>query len=230
MKRSTTRRTNTRETIEMHVRKLTALFTLVAPIAALALGMPKLGGGGGGLSAAQIDSFVKKAQDGDKAMMDSARKLFDAVASKEEKEAEQAKLAAAQAKTDKKEQEAAVKDANASLLASLNGQEWEGKTAERVKTLSEAQLNSVVSASGDFLVAAANNVGLVKQGQEMAKQTPDMSAASRMGDLTGSVSNLATQAKSAGNVAVGVQKLFKSAKIELPADAVASLSQITGGI
>jgi hypothetical protein len=214
-------------------RKMAVLFVALAPVATFAFGLPKApsaGGDGGGLTGAMIDNFADKAAKADVMMSKTNAALFDAVASKEEREAREAELKAAQEIKDPKERDAAVKKAEASTSAKLASMKWEGDIAERVKQLSGAQLKAVGDAAGNFIVAAAANIGLVRQGQEMAKQKPEMAAAPKMPTLTASVGNLVNQTKSAISVASGLQKLMKSAKIELPAEATASISQFNAGI
>lgn len=216
----------------MHLRRVIVVLASLAPAAALAFGMPKVpgGGGGGGLTGAQIDNFVTLAVAADADMTDSAYSLFEAVATKEEKDAIEAKVKAAQTTGNAKEDEASVKDAKKSALASLESCKWDDAMAARIGELSAEQRDAVVTAAGGFIGAAVKNVGLVKQGQELAKQKPDMRAAPKMPELTASVGNLVNQTKSAANVATNVVKLCQSAKIELPASATASIDQLKGGL
>jgi hypothetical protein len=218
--------------MQMSSRFVAVVVALVTPLAALAWGVPKVpsAGGGGTLTAAMIDSFAQKAAVADASMKASAEELYRAIGTKEQRAEYELKLTAAQAKTDPKEKDAAVQELKASATSALAAQNFEAATSAHIDSLSAEQRTQLTKAAGNFIVATVANVTLVQQGKELAKQKPDLTAATKVPELTSSVASLVGQTKQALTVAMGLQKLAQAGKLELPSEAVASLTKLDGVI
>jgi len=181
-------------------------------------GMPKVGGGGG-LSAAEMDKFIKDAKAAKLKMLETEAALYPLVASKEAADDFNRKLKAAKEWPNPAERDSKVVEVEEQGETNLDAIDFNSpEVTDRVKNAPPDVKKNIAVAITNFLGAAATDISLAKQGKALAAKKPDMSAASKMPDLTNAAADVAKQATSAVKVANGLQRLVTVAKVDVPAD------------
>jgi hypothetical protein len=181
--------------------------------------------GGGGLSAAEIDKFLAAATVANTNMTDAEAALYPLVVSKEKADEYNRKLAAALAIPDVKERDAKV--AELKKAAAEEVQKIDPKDPAVVARLEKAtpdQKSAIKDAIQKFLTAAGADVALALQGKKLVTQKPDLTASAKVPELTQAVKETVGQATAAVKLAGNLQKLATTAKIDIPADSFAKIT------
>lgn len=204
------------------MKKMFALATIVTasiitPITAHA----QLGGLLGGskssskVSAGDIDSFLKTANEADGLIRKSSETLFLAVATKSEIDAHNDKVKAANDIADPKEKEAALKKVADDEQAQLAKIDF-SKKAEAAKKGMDAKQKALTSAAiYNFALGALKDKELIGQGQSLisgAASNPML--LSKIGGVKDVVSSLSSQMGNITTIVSGLQKLSSAVGLE----------------
>jgi len=176
--------------------------------------------GGGAKSAASsnagdVDAFLKTAEEADGLVRKSSDTLFQAVATKQQLDAHADVVKAANAVTDPKEKEAALKKASDDQQAQLAKVDYAAKSDEMKKSM-DAKKSAQVSASiYNFTLGMLKNKETMEKGQGIiASISGNPMAISKLGKAKDVVSSVSSQMGNISTIASGIQKLSAVVKLD----------------
>jgi len=160
---------------------------------------------GGGATPQEVDKFLKDAVQADALVQQASLLLFNAVASKEEVAAIEAKIKAAKAIDDPKEREAKVREWEADVKTKLAKVDFD-KAAEKLKAEKNAEKNeSIRSSLWNMALGGLKDADLVNSGKRMTSGPPSPEVADRIPAVKEAIEKLASQGE-------GVTKILGRAK------------------
>lgn len=176
---------------------------------------------GGGLksatssNASDVDAFLKTAEEADALIRKSSDILFQAVATKQQLDAHADVVKAANAMTDPKEREAALKKASDDQQALLAKVDYAAKSEEMKKSM-DAKKSAQVSASiYNFMLGMLKNKETLDRGQGIiASISNNPMAISKLGKAKDVVSSVSSQMGNLSSIASGIQKLSSVVKLD----------------
>jgi hypothetical protein len=191
-------------------------------------GVPSVpGGGGGGLSAAEIDKFLAAAKVASEKMTKTEAALAPFVLSKEAQDKLQMDMTAAKAIQNPQEKEAKIaeveKAAAAQATAALQDPARQAAIAKQLSGSTPKQKEDFKAVVENFLGAAVADIAVAKQGKSLATKKPELSAATKAPELVQASKELVDQAMAAVKVADAIQRLVTTAKIDIPAESFAKV-------
>lgn len=207
-----------------------ALALVAAEANAFGFSKPKLPEtGGGGATAADVDTFLGKATDADGLVTRAADALFSAVADKAQIVKYDQEMKAAEEKADPKEREAAVREAHQSREATLAGIDFEKAAKEKVALLDEAKKEKTGSAVYNLALGALVDMDLVAQGKKLVSGPPSPAIAGKLPEVKDALARLASQADGLGKVVSKAKALMSVVKLDaLPTSAADAPKPISG--
>ena len=181
-------------------------------------GLPGVGaktGSSSSASAGDVDAFLKTADEADGLIRKSASTLFSAVATKQQIDAQEDVLKAANAVADPKEKEAAIKKASDDQLAQLAKVDYAAKSEEMKKSMDAKKSKQIGASIYNFTLGMLKDKEVMDKGQGViASISSNPMAAGKLVKAKDVVSSVTGQMGSISTIAVGIQKLMTVAKLE----------------
>lgn len=172
-------------------------------------------------SAADVDGFLKTADEADGLVRKSAATLFLAVATKQQMDEQEDVLKAANAVADPKEKEAALKKASDDQLAQLAKVDYAAKAGEMKKSMDAEKSKKIGASIYNFTLGMLKDKEVMDKGQGIISSiSGNPMAATKLVKAKDAVSSVTGQIGSITTIAAGIQKLMTVAKLDaLPSKA-----------
>lgn len=184
------------------------------------LSAPKVPSGGGGATAADVESFLSKATEADKLVNASALQLYKAVSSKEAVEKVEAEMKAAGEIKDPAERQAKIDQINADIQAALAKKDWAAAQKQLAAEQSAKKNEAVKGGLFNLALGALKDTELVGIGKKLVSGVPSPDVASKIPQVKDTVTKLANQADGLGKVVGGAKSLMSTVGLEaLPTSA-----------
>ena len=168
-----------------------------------------------GASAADVDGFLTAAADADSLIRKSSDTLFSAVASKQEIDKYNEDLTAANALTDPKEKDAAIKKAQDDSQAVLAKEDFAKKTDELKKTADAKKKQQVGAAIYNFVLGALKDKELLDRGQGIISSiSSNPMMVTKLGKVKDVVGSISSQMGNVSTIASGIQKMTSVVKLD----------------
>ena len=166
-----------------------------------------------GASAADVDGFLTAAADS--LIRKSSDTLFSAVASKQEIDKYNEDLTAANALTDPKEKDAAIKKAQDDSQAVLAKEDFAKKTDELKKTADAKKKQQVGAAIYNFVLGALKDKELLDRGQGIISSiSSNPMMVTKLGKVKDVVGSISSQMGNVSTIASGIQKMTSVVKLD----------------
>ena len=191
-----------------------ALVVAMPARAQFGISAPKVPGGGGGATAADVNSFLMKATDADKLVNESALQLYKAVSSKEAIEKVEAELKAAGEIKDPAERQAKIDKINADIQAELAKKNWSDAQKKLAAEHSEKKNEAVKSGLYNLALGALKDTELVGIGKKLVSGVPSPDVADKIPQVKDTITKLANQADGLGKVVGGAKSLMSTVGLE----------------
>ena len=182
------------------------------------------GGGGSSthsVSAGDIDTFLKTAQDANQMIDTSSQYIFKAVGDQKDIAAQEAKRAAANGIADPKEKAAAIQQINADDATMVQKAIASKDAQDKINAMSKEQLNSFGNAAFTFMLGVLKDKQLANDSTALVSGvTSNPMLISRLPELKDVVSSVSSQVVNSAKIGDGLIQLAKAGKIAaLPASA-----------
>lgn len=189
-----------------------SMFAVVALCAAPQLAQAQFGGfgalkGGGG---ADLDGFLKSADDAEVLMRKSSWNLAEALLAKDKLDTLKEKREAIEKLTDPKEKEAKLREMDKDVNAELAKVDYAAKSKELESDADSKKKEKTASGVYNFSLGALKDAELLAQGQKLVTTPPSPANATKLPRLKNFVSSVSAQMDSIGKVASGLKQLSSS--------------------
>jgi hypothetical protein len=162
-----------------------------------------------------VDGFVKTADEADVLVRKSSDTLFKALATKDELDAHEDKLRAANTITDPKEKEVALKQASDDQQAKLAKVDFAAANAEAGKKMDAKKKALVSAAAFNFTLGMLKDRELLEVGKSLlASLSSNPLAILKMGKVKDVVSSVSGQMSNIGTIASGLYKMSSVVKVQ----------------
>lgn len=181
-------------------------------------------------SGGDVDAFLKTAEDADGLIRKSSKVLFEAVATKDQMDANADKVKAANEISDPKEKEAALKKASDDQQAVLAKTDFAAKSEEMKKGLDAEKSKKIGTAIYNFTLGMLKDKEVVERGQGViASISGNPTMIGKLGKAKDVMSSVSGQMGSITTIASGIQKLSTVVKLEkLPTKASDAPTPMSG--